>query len=373
MSGDFPEDWFRPSVSGTGDGDGPETVPAEPTLEQTDAVPTEVGPSEVGSAGPDQSDARPTDPGPTDATPADAEPSHAERTAVEPPHTDSAPEQQSSPTTPAAGQTPSDDGVPHEPAVHWELKEPASVPVLTSAHAARTVDLDDFLPTPQRRAVLQRRLWLFLVTVTLLALVAGLAGGALIRRALDGRATPISTTSLTPVTASNGNGSASQPWQGDTAVLVATSATASCTAPAGRDASGLYVTYDPANVLDNQPTTAWRCDGDAVNQSLEFTFAPGAQLVGVGIVNGYAKSAGTTSLYDQYRRVISVRWDLPDGSWFAQNLSENSRAVQQLMIPPVQINGVVRLTILASTAPGQRGEPSSDAVLLSTVRFLTKP
>ena len=123
--------------------------------------------------------------------------------------------------------------------------------------------------------------------------------------------------------------------------------------------------------MDDQLETAWRCNGDAVNQRLQFTFAAGSQLVGVGIVNGYAKGAGTASLYDQYRQVVSVRWDLPDGSWFIQNLSENSRVVQQLMIPPTSTDGI-RLTILESTTPGQRGDPGRDAVLLSTVRFLTK-
>lgn len=322
MSGDFPEDWFRPGPPEEGDGDDPQTA--------DDTLPDEPVPPEP----------------PTEAEAASSAGS---------------PE-------PAPESSPAPDS-PDSPEATWELKESAPVPVLTSARAARTVDLDDFLPSPERRAVMQRRLWLFLVSVVALALVAGLAGGTLVRRALDIRLTP-TTATATPTTTSNGT--ALQPWNGGTADLRATTASATCTAPAGVDGSGHYVSYDPANTVDGQLSTAWRCDGDALNAVLEFTFADGVELVGVGIVNGYAKGTGATSLYDQYRRVTSVRWDLSDGSFFMQNLSENSRSVQQLMIPPTQINGPVRLTILASTAPGQRAEPSRDAVLLSTVRFLTK-
>ena len=325
MSGDFPEDWFRPGPPDEGDGDA-------------------AGPSPFAVRRP-------------------PEQSGTEQTGIEQTGTEQ------TGTEHDVGEGAPDPMSPDQAPTTWRLMESAAVPVLTSAHAARTVDLDDLLPTPERRAVMQRRVWLVLVLVVLLALVAGLAGGALIRRALDGRPVPSAVT--TPPATSSVNGTAMQPWNGDTAVLVATSASAQCTAPAGVDGSGQYVTYDPANTLDDQLATAWRCNGDAVNQTLVFTFPAGSQLVGVGIVNGYAKAAGTASLYDQYRRVVSVRWDLPDGSWFSQNLSENSRSVQQLMIPPVP-TGEVRLTILASTPPGQRGDPSRDAVLLSTVRFFTK-
>ncbi|MGA4668833.1 NADase-type glycan-binding domain-containing protein [Propionibacteriaceae bacterium Y1923] len=251
----------------------------------------------------------------------------------------------------------------------WLLQQSGDVPVLTSAAAAGTVDLEDFLPSPQRRGVRLRRLWLFLVTVVALALVAGLAGGALIRRALDSRGAQPSTSVVMTPTATT---TAVQPWTGDTTTLPPLVVNASCVAPAGVDAAGDYVTYDPAHLLDEQATTAWRCNGDGVNQTLDFTFGPGAELVGVGVLNGYSKSAGETSFYDQYRRVVSVRWDLPDGSWFIQNLSENNSSVQQLMIPPTDVEGNVRLTILSSTTPGQRGDPSRDAVLISTVNFLTR-
>lgn len=349
VSGDFPQDWFRPGPPDEGDRDAAGPSPFAVRRPSGETGTTETGSTETGTkkTGPEETGPEETDPEETDPEGVGAEQTAGEQVSEDVP----------------------DPGGSDQAPTRWRLKESAAVPVLTSAHAARTVDLDDLLPRTERRAVMQRRVWLVLVSVVLLALVAGLAGGALIRRALDGR--PVAPPTTTAPLTSSVNGTAMQPWTGDTAVLVATSATARCTAPAGRDGSGQYVTYDPANTLDDQLATAWRCDGNGVNQTLEFTFAPGSQLVGVGIVNGYAKGEGTASLYDQYRRVVSVRWDLPDGSWFSQNLSENSRSVQQLMIPPMAADRV-RLTIVASTSPGMRGDPSRDAVLLSTVRFFTK-
>ena len=350
MSGNFPEDWFRPDPSQEGaKGEdtspaGEEDAPAEPV---SDDLRTAVPPPGTTPGAAETPPAESSEP--AEAPPA-AEPGASSPAVMESP-------------TPFAPRRALDD----DPG-RWELKEAASVPVLTSAHTASNVDIEAFLPSPDRRGVVRRRLWLFLVSVVVLALAAGLAGGTLIRRALDDRA----ARQQSPVPVVTRTGPARQPWNGSTAALLASGAVASCTAPPSVDGSGQFVSYAVDNVLDDERGTAWRCNGEAKGSTLTFTFRSGSVLVGVGVVNGYAKTVGKTSLYDQYRRVVSVRWDMPDGTWFVQNLSENSLMVQQLMIPEVRVDGPVRMTILATTPPGQRGDVSRDAVLVSTVQFLTK-
>lgn len=391
VSGEFPEDWFRPDPTDDAAGDAGQSVdtpagevsadqpPPEPTAQDqtspdeadgaAEASPDQAAtPSSPSAGAPSGASPSPTTAGPVDDPPVGADPATGGRVSAQP--TTDTPDEGPGEGGPGDELLPPDvtpSGGTRAEATGWQLKESGEVPVVTSATVAATVDLDDLLP-PQRRGVKWRRLWLFLVWVVLLALVAGLAGGTLIRNALDARPAVVPTVTATPTA----NGTALQPWTGYTSRLQPTLVNASCVAPAGTDGSGDWVSFDPSNLIDEQASTAWRCNGTGVNETLDFIFAPGSTLVGVGILNGYGKSVGTTSLYDQYRRAGSVRWDLPDGSWFIQNLSENNSTVQQLMIPPTAVEGTVRLTILTTTSPGQRGEESRDALLLSTVSFLTK-
>lgn len=243
------------------------------------------------------------------------------------------------------------------------------MPVVTSASAARTLPSEpEAHQTDGSLKAYRPRRWPLAVAAVTLALLVGLSAGQLIQRA---------TTSPPPISQSAATSSARpstvpQPYRGATVPLAATSVTATCTAPDGQDAQGEPVSYGPGNVVDGSPTSAWRCNGDGVGQRLIFTFKRGQTIVGVGLVNGYTKAdRPTSSLYDQYRRISSVRWDLPSGAWFIQNLSEGDVGMQRLMIPPVSVDGVVRLTILTSSEPGLREERTRDAVLISEVEFLT--
>ncbi|MGJ6979926.1 NADase-type glycan-binding domain-containing protein [Aestuariimicrobium soli] len=216
------------------------------------------------------------------------------------------------------------------------------------------------------------------VVAVLLALVVGLAAGQVLRDRTRGSqvSTPPASTAGSPsgpsATSATPTSSVVPPWSGATKALVPATTAASCTAPNATDIEGKPVTYPATNVTDNEPATAWRCDGDGLGQSLTFTFAPGSVLVGVGVQNGYVKTSGKAQLYDEYRKVTRVRWTLADGSWFTQSLSDNNTSVQQVLIPPTQVTGPVTLTIEASTQPGKTGEATRDAVLLSTVAFVTQ-
>lgn len=196
--------------------------------------------------------------------------------------------------------------------------------------------------------------------------MVGLATGELIRH-LGQPGVTKNSAAVTPLTP--GTSEAPLPWQGPTKMVRAGSVTSSCAAPASEDKDGNELSHQPEMAIDGLPRTAWRCNGDGLGQRLIFTFPRGTTLVGVGLVNGYARTEGKESFYDQYRRITSVRWDLPDGSWFIQNLSDNNPALQTLMIPPTRVPGNVRLTILATSKPGRVGEVTRDAVLVSEVSF----
>lgn len=215
------------------------------------------------------------------------------------------------------------------------------------------------------------------VVAVLLALFVGLAAGQLLRdrtRPGDATTTPASKAASSGASATGASSTSSvlAPWSGATKPLAPATATASCTAPDATDTDGKTVSYPASNVVDAEAATAWRCDGDGLGQSLTFTFPEGSVLVGVGVQNGYVKAAGRAQLYDEYRKVTRVRWTMADGSWFVQSLSDNNTSVQQVLIPPTTVQGPVTLTIEASTRPGRAGEQTRDAVLLSTVAFVTK-
>ena len=92
-----------------------------------------------------------------------------------------------------------------------------------------------------------------------MALAVGLAAGGLI----DNRVSPSPTTTVATTTASTAQASptsADMPWGGGSTPLAVSRAGASCSAPPATDAEGKAVSYDVANVLDDQLATAWRCN-----------------------------------------------------------------------------------------------------------------
>lgn len=149
--------------------------------------------------------------------------------------------------------------------------------------------------------------------------------------------------------------------------------TASCQAPDATDDAGASVSYRPQNVSDLDPSTAWRCPGSGVGQSITFTFATPANLAQVGLINGYAKvdPASGASRYGEYRRATRVTWAFPDGVAVTQTLTDGVETVQQLNIPALTTNQVT-LTIETTTAPGV-DQSTRDAMVLSEVAFAAAP
>lgn len=90
---------------------------------------------------------------------------------------------------------------------------------------------------------------------------------------------------------------------------------ASGTAPDSRDAAGDPVTFDVYNVIDGDPTTAWRVPGDGIGDYLLLSFDQPVHVTGIGVVPGWAQVDPTNGAdrFLQNRRVSAAQFQFSDG------------------------------------------------------------
>jgi len=140
------------------------------------------------------------------------------------------------------------------------------------------------------------------------------------------------------------------------------------TATPGTDVRGRPITFDAANMLDGEPTTAWRMDGDGTGTVLTFALGSPATVTEVGLVNGYAKSARagrrTLDWYSGNRKVTRVEWLFDDGTRVTQRLAR-TRSLQTVEVPEATTRRV-RLRITGVSAPGN-GPAARDFTPISEV------
>ncbi|NAZ75861.1 hypothetical protein GTQ99_10615 [Kineococcus sp. T13] len=143
------------------------------------------------------------------------------------------------------------------------------------------------------------------------------------------------------------------------------------TSPDSTDAGGRTTSYAAANLLDGDPATAWRTEGDAGGLTLTFTFARQVRIDEVGLVNGMAKvdPHDGTDRYPQGRRVLAVTWAFtgPAGTTTVhQDLADGVRELQSVPVPPVEATRV-DLTLTGVSAPG--AGRAFDRTAVGEVRF----
>jgi hypothetical protein len=128
-------------------------------------------------------------------------------------------------------------------------------------------------------------------------------------------------------------------------------ASASCQAPSSVDAGGNPVRYPPRNMFDGDMSTAWRCNGNGIGQTVTLTLPSRTRIGQVGLVPGYAKTdpRNGADRYAENNRVTRVRWSFPDGTTYVQSLdgSPDNRSLQTRRIPVVAA-GEVTLEVLDS-------------------------
>lgn len=151
------------------------------------------------------------------------------------------------------------------------------------------------------------------------------------------------------------------PYDGPTQVVSPSKIRGTCDSGTGHDV--------PEHLLDDDPTTIWRCAGAGIGASLSFEFDEDIRLVGMRLVNGNTAGEGR---FVEERRITSVRWDLPDSSWVMQSFAANDPNPQEIRIPAVDIDGPLTLTVATSTLAGDPAA-SYDAISISSVEFLAVP
>lgn len=142
--------------------------------------------------------------------------------------------------------------------------------------------------------------------------------------------------------------STAQVWDGEVEEVRADRARATCRAPASTDSSGERVRYGAPNTLDGDPATAWRCNGDAIGESVRFRFDDPVDVAEVGLVPGYAKTdpASGADRFTENNRITRVRWTLADGVVVEQNLDPDDRGLQTVRVPRTATDEIL-LEILA--------------------------
>ncbi|WP_162605983.1 discoidin domain-containing protein, partial [Jiangella aurantiaca] len=127
------------------------------------------------------------------------------------------------------------------------------------------------------------------------------------------------------------------------------------TAPDGVDSAGNTVGYGAANLVDGDPSTAWRVEGDASGKEVVLTLPAARTITEVGIVNGYAKvdDASGDRRYGENRRVLAVTWIFDDGTEASYALEETVEPQVFALDAPVETT-TVRVRLDEVSDPGGR-------------------
>jgi hypothetical protein len=147
-------------------------------------------------------------------------------------------------------------------------------------------------------------------------------------------------------------------------------ASAPKTAKPNQDTQGNVVRYEARNMLDGVAQTCWRMPGDGTGQQITFTFSGPTEVSEVGLINGYAKSAGKLDWYAGNRRVLAVEWIFDDGTPVSQTLTE-TRDLQSMPITPVTTSSVT-LRLVSVSDPG-RGPSARNYTAISDISLIGEP
>lgn len=230
---------------------------------------------------------------------------------------------------------------------------------------------------PSRRA---SRVLPTLVVVLAVLLIAGVIGGVVLVGAGDDTPEADTRPSDTASGAADEPSDAVDPDDPDDAVSrppevvvddprsladLATPA-ASNTGSPGTSLAGEAVTYEVANVLDGDPGTTWRVEGDGSGETLTFTFDEEVAITSLGLVNGYAKvdehDGERVDWYERNRVVIEVRWTFDDGSVFEQDFRRDP-APQTVEVPATLTRSVELEIVGVSGHNGADRTPISEVVI----------
>lgn len=131
-------------------------------------------------------------------------------------------------------------------------------------------------------------------------------------------------------------------------------ALATDTAPDSVDAAGTKVSYPASNLLDGDPSTAWRVRGSGAGETITISFAQDCLLSRIGLLNGYHKvdPSDGTNRWPQNRRVSAADWQFGGESHLQQfDINDRSDRGETVVLSPTVISNLT-LTIIESAPEG---------------------
>ena len=170
---------------------------------------------------------------------------------------------------------------------------------------------------------------------------------------------PPSTSTTTSTTTTSATTTSATTTSTTTIVEVdltaSSSAVASSEAPDGVDACGEETGFGADNVLDTNPTTAWRTPGAGVGEVLDISLNSTKAVTRVGLIPGYAKvdPCDGVDRFTQNRRITTVRWTVGD-TVIEQNFNADQAVMQFVTMPEPVITDFVLVEIVSTTEDGGR-------------------
>ncbi|WP_235736186.1 NADase-type glycan-binding domain-containing protein [Nocardioides alcanivorans] len=272
------------------------------------------------------------------------------------------------PTDPAAQQPPPTAGTPQPYAAPAET--PSAHP-----HPYPTVPPTGQVPPDQQR---KRSPWPWVLLTLVLLLGLGGAAWALSRDDdtdasggdPSGQVSPTDPESSASPSESLSPSESTSPSPDGDPVDLASEAQVTGPRPTqpGQSVDGTQVRYPATNMLDNDPTTAYRIDGDATGATITFTFDEPVTIREIGMINGYAKvdgqGAGRRDWYVSNRKVLRAEWTFDDGTSAVQELRRTTDL--QVMQVAATTTQTITLRLLRVSKPGSdpRNTTAISSVLL---------
>jgi hypothetical protein len=155
---------------------------------------------------------------------------------------------------------------------------------------------------------------------------------------------------------------------GESSLVQIAAVVASAQAPDASDSCQRPVSYQPINVRDNDPSTAWRVSGDGVGATLTLTLPANTHLTQVGLIPGYAKRDPCIDVdrFSQLRRITKVRWTFDGGKSVEQTFKDRPD------LQSIDVDATTKtVTVLIEATTTEA--PQLDFTSISDVRLLGSP
>lgn len=172
---------------------------------------------------------------------------------------------------------------------------------------------------------------------------------------------------------SDGGSSGSSGSPGD--LLAGVRADVPAVAPPGQDVNGNPIDYEPDNLFDDDPQTAWRMPGSGAGEDVVIRLAAPGTITEVGLINGYAKvdrdaNGASVRWYPRNRRILAVEWRFDDGTTLTQRLQQRP-GLQTLDVPDVTTQTVT--LHLVEVSPPKAGRLGRDYTAISDLLLKGTP